>query len=260
MICAKTSTNKPKKIFIMAQRVQMTIIEYKKLQERAKIVAVALMRHENKNLAKVTFPFVNYRKVSIQDQDFYYAGTNIFLVIIEEVLIEAMQKFPLNFGNGNAISVLRALNLTRYLSSRLRDAIRIYGNENFIWVYDNLEEGEDNRVLRIDLFRKLDKIPHHKRKKEFTGGIFHALKHFSFYGKPLSTGKEINNLRHSEQIIHLIIQAFYLDSGSFDDKGENYVVYVGLNERYNLKFIFYYEKNTKVYFIKTIFKTKKKNH
>ena len=242
----------------MIERKQLSYDEYKKLQSRAEKVAVKLMKNANKDYAKVGFPITNYRKISIENKDFYYLGTNIFLGIIEMFLIEALNKFPLNFGNGNAISVLKALNLTRFLSSRLRDAIRIYQTENFIWVYDSIEEKNENKVLRIDLFRQLDKVRNTKRKKEFTGGVFHTLKHFSFYGKSLSTGKEDNDLKHPEEIIFLMIRAFFLSDGTFESE-KKYVSFVRLNEKYDLKFVFFFEPETEVYFITTIHKLKRKN-
>ncbi|TPD71271.1 hypothetical protein [Flavobacterium microcysteis] len=241
----------------MIQRKLIEPEEYKRLQVRAKKISLALMKKEDKNYAKVTFPIQNYRKVSIDNQDFYYAGTNIFLGIIEEVLFEAKRQFPKNFGNGNAVSVVHALNKTRFLHSRLKDAIRIYGNENFIWVYDNLDDGEENKILRLDLYRKIDKIPRKKRKWTFTGGLFHALKHFSMNGKPLSTGTDINDVINPEHVIYLITKAFFTEVGTFDKKGETCMVFMNLDSKYNLKFIFYYEKVTSVYFIKTIYKEKK---
>ena len=136
----------------MEQQKQINYEEYRKLQERAEKVASDLGKHENKNFIKVRFPQTNYRKISIENRDFFYGGTNIFLGLIENFILEAHEKFPEKFGNNNAATVLSALNKTRYLHHRLIDAIRIYKNENFIWVYDNLVDGEDNRILRLDLF------------------------------------------------------------------------------------------------------------
>ncbi|MBF4472621.1 hypothetical protein [Flavobacterium sp. HJJ] len=242
----------------MIQRKPLEYNEYRMLQERAKIISTALGRHESKNLVKVTFPITNYRKIGINNHDFYYAGTNIFLGIVEEVLLDTRKMFPKNFGNGNAVSVLHALNKNRFLHTRLKDAIRIYGNENFIWIYDNINNDEENKILRLDLFRKLDKIPHKKRKWDFTGGLFHALKHFSIDGEALSTGTDLNDVPNIEHVIYLIIKAFFQDAGNFDAGGTIYTVLSNLNDNYNLKFIFYFEKNTGVYFIKTIHKIRKK--
>ncbi|RZJ33969.1 MAG: hypothetical protein EOO51_11465 [Flavobacterium sp.] len=232
--------------------------EYKKLQDRARRISKDLGIHEAKNLVKSTFPYNNYRKVDIDGHDFYYGGTNIFLIVTEIVIEEALKMFPKNFGNGNAVSVLHALNKTRFLHERIKDAIRIYGNENFVWVFDRLSDDNDSRILRLDLFRRLNKIPHKKRKWDFTGGIFHALKHFSIKGQPLSTGTDINDVQNIQSIIFLIIKAFFLIPGTFDGAGTTYTVTFDYDEKYNLKFIFYHEVNTKVYFLKTIYKIKKK--
>ncbi|MFV8344217.1 hypothetical protein [Flavobacterium sp. XS2P39] len=213
-------------------------------------------KHENKNFIKVRFPEPNYRKISIENSDFFYGGTNIFLGLIDKYILEAQDKFPEKFGNNNAATVLSALNKTRYLHHRLIDAIRIYKNENFIWVYDNLTNGKDNRILRLDLFRMLKPVPFEKRKWEFIGGILHVLKHFSFNGKNLSTGKDINDVTNVEQVIFMIIEAFYITDGEFDDKGEKYTVYLKLNDKYNLKLAFFREKSTNVYFINTAHKQK----
>lgn len=233
---------------------QINYDEYKKIQERAELIAIALGKQENKNFVKVRFPIQNYRKITIDDRDFYYGGTNIFLGILEGVLLDAQNKFPDKFGNNNAVTVLSALNKTRYLHYRLIDAIRIYKNENFIWIYDNINDGDENRIVRLDLFRILKAVPFEKKKWEFIGGLFHALKHFSFNGKNLSTGKDINNVDNIEDVVFMIIKAFYTTGGHFDETGEKYTILLKLNDKYNLKFVFFHEKNTKVYFINTIYK------
>ncbi len=151
--------------------------------------AMALMKHEKKNYAKVGFPAQNYTAYNIKGRTFYAVGTDIFRGIINEVLLEAVEQFPLNFGTGNAISVIHALNKVEPLCGRIKDAIRIFQNENFCYVVENDNENIPERILRLDLFRKLNPIKNKRRKYDFTGGLFHALKHFSFQGKPLSTGK-----------------------------------------------------------------------
>ncbi len=240
----------------MAQRKQINQDEHIRLQKRGESIAIALGKHENKNAIKVRFAITNYRKVSIENKDFYYSGSNIFLGIVDQYLLEAQDRFPEKFGNNNAVTVLSALNKTRYLHHRLIDAIRIYKNENFIWVYDSLNEGDDNRVLRLDLFRMLKPVPLEKRKWAFVGGILHVLKHFSFNGKNLSTGKDINDVTNVEEVIFMIIKAFFIIGGEFDEKEEKYTVYLRLNEKYNLKLAFYREKNTNVFFINTAHKQK----
>ena len=100
------------------------------------------------------------------------------------------------------------------------------------------------------MFRKLEKKGN---IYEFTGGIFHAFKHFSYNDKNLSTGKDINNINTPEQIIEMAIKAFFFEQREALSNRE-FVSKVELNDKYNLKFVFYYEEQTEVFFIKTIFK------
>ncbi|MBK6331216.1 MAG: hypothetical protein IPF62_12150 [Bacteroidetes bacterium] len=99
--------------------------------------ALALMKHESKNYAKVGFPPQNYTVYPIKGRVFYAVGTNIFRGIINDVLLKAINQFPLNFGSGNAISVLHALNKVEPIYGRTRDVIRILQNENFSYVVEN---------------------------------------------------------------------------------------------------------------------------
>jgi hypothetical protein len=219
--------------------------------------ALALMSHEKKDYAKVGFPPQNYTVYNIKGRTFYSVGTNIFRGILNDVLLEAMQQFPLNFGTGNAISVIHALNKVEPLYGRTKDVIRILQNENFSYVVENVNGKIPDRILRLDLFRQLNPIKHKRRKYDFTGGLFHALKHFSFKGKPLSTGNDKNDLVHPRQIIEHAIKAFFFEPEQFIDP-LTYVSHIDLNEKYRLKFIFYHEPNTKVFFIKTIHKVLRK--
>lgn len=239
----------------MIEKHQIQQSEFNNLKKRVERISLALMKHEKKNYAKVGFPITNYRKITIDNKAYYYAGSNIFLIVMELVLLQARKQFPRNFGNGNAVTVLHALNKTRLLHSRLKDAIRIYRTENFIYVFDNENDTEENKILRLDLFRILDKIPILKRKYEFTGGLLHALKHFSNDNLPLSTGNDINNINSPEEIIFLTIEAFYCGNGVFSGKkNETYIVKQKLNEKYDLQYVFYLEEITQTYFLKTAYK------
>lgn len=241
----------------MIQKHPIQLSEFKNLKARIEKISLALMKHENKNYAKIGFPISNYRKVSLDNKPYYYVGSNIFLITIETVLTEAMELFPKNFGNNNAVTVLHALNKTRFLHNRQKDANRIYGSENFIYIFDNEQDGLHNKILRLDLFRRLDKIPILKRKYEFTGGVFHALKHFSKNNKPLSTGNEINNLCNPEDIIFLTLKAFFIDKGVFKED-KVYIVEQDYNLKYNLRYVFFLEIVTQTYFLSTIYRVKKK--
>ena len=111
-----------------------------------------------------------------------------------------------------------------------------------------------DKILRLDLFRKLDK--NEQEKLEFTGGIMHVMKHFSVNDRNLSTGKDIYNLNKPEDIIELIVKAFFIEEGNFETSTK-LISMVDINEKYRLKFVFYLEEKTNVFFLKTIHKKSK---
>ncbi len=113
----------------------------------------------------------------------------------------------------------------------------------------------NNKILRIDLFRHL-KI-NNTGNFDFVGGLFHCNKHFSFKGIPLSTSKEINEIPYVEHLIYAIIKTFFLNT-TINKKGLNYTSLIELNNKYNLRVEFYFEKETNVYFVNTAFKEKKR--
>lgn len=91
---------------------------------------------------------------------------------------------------------------------------------------------------------------------EFTGGIFHTFKHFSIDNLNLSTGKEIHNIQYPEQILHLAVEAFFIAKGTHENP-KKLVSRIDLDDKYCLKFVFYLEESTQIYFIKTIHKEQK---
>lgn len=222
--------------------------------------ATALMSHEKKPFAKSGFPPQNYSIHRADNRIFYAVGTNIFRgIIYDNILLEAMRLFPSNFGNGNAVSVIHAVSKTAPIPfhSRMKDIIRVLQNENGCYIVENNNGTIPNKILRLDLFRKLDPIRYKRRKYDFTGGLFHALKHFSYQGLPLSTNREKNDIDHPSQIIDLAIRAFFCEQGQFVDK-LTYVTILNINSNHALKFAFYCEPNTKVFFIKTVHIAKEK--
>ena len=241
----------------MINNIPLEHFEYKQLQEKVKTISLALMKHENKNYSKAGFPVNNYKKILIDAKEYFCVGTNIFIGIVEEVLTSATKQFPKNFGSDNAVSVVHTINKNRILHPNTKNAIQHFATENFMWIFDSLENSPENKILRIDLYRKLEKIKSKKRKWEFIGGLFHALKHFSIQNRPLSTGTDINNIQNVQQLIFLIATAFFTSPGKFQEDEETYILFLELNEKYVLKMIFYLEKKTGIYFIKTIHKKKK---
>lgn len=209
--------------------------------------ALQLMKHEDKEYAKTGFPPQNYTVYPIQNRVFYSVGTNVFLAIVRDVLPEAIKKFPDKFGTGNAMDVLTAIYDTQPMFDFDR-FVKFLQTEQFSVLVEN-EKGEiKDKILRIDLFRKLD-----EGGKVFTGGIFHAFKHFSMNGTNLSTGQDINDVPSPEKVIDLAVKAFFLEEHEQSIRSHlNFESRIEINDKYCLKFVFYYEANTGVYFIKTI--------
>ena len=127
-------------------------------------------------------------------------------------------------------------------------------NEQFAYVIE-MKDGEViKRVLRIDLFREM-KL-NEKGKLEFVGGIMHAAKHFSVNDINLATGNDKHNIPGPEDIIRLAVEAFFVAPG-IPEKQNTIVSRVSIDDKYDLKFVFYHEVVTDVYFIKTIHKDTK---
>jgi hypothetical protein len=92
------------------------------------------------------------------------------------------------------------------------------------------------------------------RKNEFTGGIFHAFRHFSYKDIPLSTMRANYNLPHPHNILFHIIRAFFINGLTLEgpkSKGLAYVSTIPYQKPYSLKFVFFQEPNTITYFLDT---------
>ncbi len=213
-----------------------------------------LMNHEVKDYATTGVPVNNFRILKKNGRTFYAIFSNVFKVIIEETLIKSCQEYPTNFGTGCAIDVLAAI-------------YQLQPMNNFEW-YKNFLKSEQfcffveikngrilDNALRLDLYREL-KIGKNG-KEEFIGGLFHVLKHFSYYGTPLSTGKELNDLQNIEQLIINLGIGFFFEKRDYINDS-TYIVLYSISPVYNLKLVFYHEINSNVSFIKTIHLERKK--
>ena len=211
--------------------------DIEKVRQFIKDKSMALMSHEKKNYAQAGFPRRNYKVYKINGRVFYSVEANIFKSIIDDILLEAIQKFPQNFGNGNAISVIEAINQTEHLYEEIEDVIRILKNENCCYIMENDQGNTPDKILRLDLFRQLTLAKNNGEKYDFIGGLFHALKHFSFQGRPLSTGQDKNDLTHPRQIIEHAINAFFFEPGEFVSEFE-YISYINIDNKNKLKIYF----------------------
>lgn len=231
----------------------MTWEEFQRTRQFIEEKALALMKHETKDAAKTGFPINNYRKYLVQGRTFYCIKSNVFKVIIEDYHQQAQKKYPEKFGTGNAIDVIEAI-YNIYPIFDLERFTEFLCSEQFAYIIESKDGNIINKILRIDLFRQLDE--NEKGQKEFTGGIFHSFKHFSIDNINLSTGLDIHNIQYPEQLLHLATEAFFIAEGNHDNP-KKLISFVHLDEKYDLKFVFYFEENTQVYFINTIHKVGK---
>ncbi|MCD9575071.1 hypothetical protein LUU93_08845 [Flavobacterium sp. SCIV07] len=205
------------------------------------------MDHEKKNHAKTGIAINNYATIEIAGRTYYLVPTNMFKAIIERNLRIASTKFPKKFGTGDAKDVIEAIyDLEPWFD--LERFIETLRTEQFCYAIEVINGKINEKLLRIDLYRDI------KANKnggfDFIGGIFHCYKHFSFEGKPLSTSKEINDIEHPKELLFKIIKTFFLGNITIVDELTSYSE-IEINEKEKLRLVFYYEKNTEVFFVKT---------
>ena len=234
----------------------MTWEEFQKTRAYVEKKALELMSHENKNDTPTGVPINNYRLFHTEGRTFYSVQINTFMVIVDNFLLEAQRRFPEKFGTGNAYDIIEALRQIQPLwYDTAQEIAEFFAKDKCAYVFES-DGGEVlDRMLRIDLFRmiKNDK----NGNPEFIGGLFHGLKHFSKAGTNYSTGSSNHELDNPQALIGEIINAFFTIDGTFETS-DQYVVLRPYENDYNLKFVFYREENTKVFFLKTVYKEPKK--
>lgn len=215
--------------------------------------ALELMSHEKKNDVVTGVPIENYRVFSVNGRQFYSVQVNTFKAIVDEHLQRAQGATPELFGTGEANDVLEALRLVNPIFDLPRFT-EFLSHERCAYVFEAEDGKVVDRVLRLDLFRLL-KIDENGNN-EFIGGLLHTLKHFSKNGINYSTGTDKHELYHPQDLVREIIDAFFCLPGTFETP-DKYVVFKPLDEKYQLKFVFYREKNTGVFFLRTCHKLPK---
>ncbi|MCM0667559.1 hypothetical protein [Flavobacterium tyrosinilyticum] len=226
----------------------LKIDEYKIIRDFIKKKSLLLMDHEKKNHARTGIAINNYRTTEINGKIYYLIPTNLFTAIVDRYLGIASAKYPNQFGTGNANDVIKAIyDLEPWFDlNRFNEILK---TEQFCYVVEVKDGVINKKLLRIDLYRDI------KENKnggfDFVGGVFHCYKHFSYEGNPLSTSKEINDIKHPSVLIFKIITAFFQGDVTVVDKFTSYSE-VEINNNEKLKLVFYYEQNTEVFFVKTV--------
>lgn len=209
---------------------------------------LALMDHEKKEGAKVGVPVDNYIVFGEGAPVYYMIRSNVFMHLADRMLIEAKDKYPERFGTGDADDVIDAL-LLHYPYGEKSWYIDFLKDEQFCYIMQLNNGAFSDKILRIDLFRLFQK--NKKGVNEFTGGLFHLLKHFSHGGTPLSTGSGENDIVHINKLLMDIAVAFFTHPHILKKK-DHFEIKVPISDKHQFNIAIYFEENSKVYFIKTI--------
>lgn len=226
---------------------------YQKLNSYIEEKGLALMSHEDKKIARTGFPPQSFEIFHHQGSKICLAFTNTFHVIIDRHWIQACKYFAPCFGTGNANDVINGIYQIEQLGN-LESFTSFLKDEQFCIAIQVKDDVILNDVLRIDLFRRIEQ--NENGGYDFTGGLFHAAKHFSYNGIPLSTSSEINDVVNIHQLINLILDAFYFYPKQHRTR-QNFEVIRDFDENYNLVCGFYFEAYTGVYFLNTVYKSHK---
>jgi hypothetical protein len=233
----------------------ITFEDWRLLQDFVHKKSVELMAHERKPFAITGLDASHWRVWTIGKRRFFMVSTNVFSEIMESVLVEAVERFPEKFGTGDAEDVIDAVYGIEAFGPR-KDFTDYLRTENFGYVLEIAEGVVNERVLRIDLFRMIK--PRKVGQRDFVGGAFHVLKHYSYDGIPLSTHRAVHDI-HPRFVIHIVTKAFFIDIGHGTKIAQDaYEVAAPLDDEYEQLVSFYYEGTTGVYFVNTAYKREKK--
>jgi len=238
----------------------MEFSRYKKLMEYLEPYTLALNKHEMlllkdesrkekrspslHNIVQTNFP-INYCFEHISS-GFILCYSNRFMNTIT-LYENCVRNNPQKFQGGDSISIIKVL----YDSSKYLGCIIEYDKylrtEACCYVV-RTQNDTFGEILRIDLFRMHKK---ERNKYVFIGGLFHCLKHFSIDNNNLCNNNDINNTFDIMHIVYLIGHAFC------NAKKENSLVCNFFSDvKHPYIAAFYLEKESGVYFIDTIHRTK----
>ncbi len=174
--------------------------------------------------------------------------------------INAIDKSPELFGTGNAMDVIEAIRRTENSLHPELDSMPKYDesylrHENMAYIFEVKGGVVTDKVLRLDLYRKID-------EKGFTGGIFHAFKHFTIEGYETLSNVEKGEfeMRNIEHIITVITLNFFSDEFSQEENSHRdcyYVAHSQLAEGHSVRGVYYKVEGIPVYFLNSFYVSKK---
>ena len=228
----------------------MTEKELLNIRNFIRAKSLLLMKSERRSFTKSGFDISHYHEIECAGRKFAVISTNVFYQILNSVLIEACEKYPEYFGKDDVAKVFEALYQIENMVpiDQFSDFLK---TEQFAWVLELVDEDVSPHILRIELFRQINILKNDESKNEFTGGVFHSFKHFTYRGIPLPTKKENKEINHPNSIIEILIQGFFFTE--LNMKSENkYESNINLQNGKNLYFSFYKESVNGISFVNSV--------
>jgi hypothetical protein len=238
------------------------MIEWSKINDYVEQKSTGLMMHENKthennpthlpkDFIRARFDSSHARCILDRGRTFAVVSTNVFFEVMHNVLLEAAKSFPDHFGTRDANKVVEAI-YKACPEGRSEDFSEFLRKEQFAYVFEIKGDEIIDKTLRLDFFRKIE-VAKVGSGYDFTGGAFHALKHFSCEGMCLSTHKENFALPHPTSIVKHVIDAFFFhELIPANKKKTEYTSNIDLTKEHKLKFAFFHEPKNDIYFLNSV--------
>lgn len=187
-------------------------------------------------------------KLSYKDKDcqyFIYPCKIFNELIMEEKIMDVVKQMPDLFGTNKTEDVLRGLHKMLATNLPFEVYAEMISKEQFAFI----GEWSDNKlirekILRLDLYRL-------NHNYVFTGGLFHAFRHFNLQGYALTTCMGEYKLSWIRHFIVALLKAFLCQDLDKDPEDTNRYISKIQQECHTFKFVFYYNKEAKVYFLDT---------
>ena len=226
--------------------------EYDVIRNYLEDKLIKLGNHEMKGLTSVAFPRENFNLQTIFNEEYFVIQTNEFKQIINKRLERTRRTNLELFGTGNANDIIEAF----YLDERFLDLTfekQYLQTEQFCLIIDRTNNFIPTKILRIDLFRKIEGSKKNKGEFDFTGGLFHTLKHFYYKNHPLTTGikekKEIDNIR---DILMMATVGLFKSDLKTTKKDTVFTSQFSYKKYGKFKAVFFFEMSSQIYFLNTI--------
>lgn len=230
--------------------------EYNNIMSISDKEMTILAKHEGKNSYSTRMGINSCYTCELEENlQLFLIFTPLFLTVIEQHYPQALKEKPTCFGTYNAKDIISALyeqaqkTGCSFGTERYVDCL---SNECFCLLICKDKTEFSENILRIDLFRKLDKSKMNPEHLEFTGGLFHALKHFSIGKQSASIFPNQNvSLDDIEQLISPIAKSFFESIIRGGNKRNTYKADIIFFEK-KLTTIFYREEESHVSFVNSV--------